>query len=477
MSRTAAVVGILLALLGVGCGGARAAGPPLRSAVLRPAATGLGFVTVAAPELLLAAPEPPIDAPRCRYGPTSPSSVVEGFPSAQPLGQAYSTLSCPPVPADRPVVMPSHEAPYLADCASRYTHRQRDLWRTYETASEPAVRDTAALLLSELWAQHLLEPALKDAIVARELHPLLVQVHLPGRLVLEVQLQSTFPFPSNWIAVRPARRRNGRLEWAAASPLLHDSMGINGAIVTVLETADFCAGDEISFDLELTEWQGQVPIWRGVVSTNTVRVRETRTGPAFPETTAEPSGAPGSAQMCPVLPEGYAVRLPAQGASTFVDCPLRYRATQRELLARFEQSQDSGVRATAAYLLSGMWREHLLDPDLRTALLARHHRFVLVQLLYPDRLELTVRAHSTFPFPPIWIEYTATRTRDGRVEWSENRPGLVQQLWHQSTTITSLGGGPHRRGERFRYEIGLTARSGVEVLWRAVQATNEVTTR
>lgn len=401
----------------------------------------------------------------------------------EPVGEPYSTRQCPGSP-NAPAAAPTAATAYHISCVSLYKATQRDVFKVHETTTDEAVRETAAAILSELWHEHLLERSIKDALVDRYYRPVLRQLHHPGRLVLDMQIQTSFPFPTNWVELRPGRRRNGVLEAEETNPIRNDTMSLNGPTMRLLETGLFRPGDRYSYDLELIERQGKVVIWRKVVRTNDVVAWPTAVPPRGPlpdemalrELPIPPQ--PQAHARCRGLPAGYAVRPPTAETATFMECATHYASRQREIMSLHETAQSEDVRSTCAFILHHLWGSGHLEGGIMDRLIQRYYRLPLFELLGFGSLQIAVRPRTAFPFPSTFVDFTPTRYRNGSVEWAPGRSQTSHAMAHSSTTVTSLGGGRHNPGDTFFYEIELAQPSmSGPPQWQIMLRTNPVVVR
>lgn len=147
---------------------------------------------------------------------------------------------------------------------------------------------------------------------------------------------------------------------------------------------------------------------------------------------------------------------------------------QDRLLTILISTNDKAVWQRNAELLAGLWERGKLAPANKTILVEKYFKLVLKQNRnrYKDPL-FEVRDQQSFPFPKVWIQYTPTLYKNGKVFMEFDRPQTSRAMKDKDHVITSIAGGEIYNGDIVHYKIKMEDKhSGND--WSHIMQTNKV---
>ena len=189
-------------------------------------------------------------------------------------------VECAPLAKGKRLEPPDPETLAIVECIDHYAPIAAEVLRRYETSEVPAVRDACANILSRLWQRRLLPAAIKHRLVGRYFQLSIAQLPLPRQgLSLQVSATPTFPFPPAVFTVRSMMYHNGRAERGLNSVSKRAVLSQPGQI-TSLGTGISMIGHTYAYDIVLDEMVGNRVVWRMVLRTDWITIRDVSIGSA-----------------------------------------------------------------------------------------------------------------------------------------------------------------------------------------------------
>lgn len=152
-----------------------------------------------------------------------------------------------------------------------------------------------------------------------------------------------------------------------------------------------------------------------------------------------------------------------------------YEGAQFDIYSEYQSTNDITVQERSQYILSELWKEHLLDNQIKCEITNHKYRLVLLQIYGNYRIpNFVVRCIQEFPFPSVWTKFTPTLLINDEVVWAPNEPQKEHSMDINNSTITSRAGGVVKNGDVVQYKVLLQQFQGKELLWETNLYTNKV---
>jgi hypothetical protein len=170
--------------------------------------------------------------------------------------------------------------------------------------------------------------------------------------------------------------------------------------------------------------------------------------------------------------------------SYFIEEPIELFADRQEAIYKeFEETQYPEVKDRNEHILAELWKERLLNNDIKDRLVDKHYRLVLVQFVgsYPA-YHFIVRCRQTFPFPSVEIQFWQMISVNGKVALASDGPRVVTAMSNNYMNVASLSGGRIGRhniepGDVMQYTIRLQEEWDKEIIWQKSIPTNRIVVR
>lgn len=152
-----------------------------------------------------------------------------------------------------------------------------------------------------------------------------------------------------------------------------------------------------------------------------------------------------------------------------------YEASQFDIYSEYQRTNDSAVKERNQYILSELWKENLLDNQIKSEITNNKYKLVLLQVYGNYRVpNFVVRCTQEFPFPSVWTKFTPTLLINDEVVWAPDKPQKEHSMVINNSTITSRTGGVVKNGDVVQYKVLLQQFQGEELLWQTNLYTNKV---
>ncbi|HUT28448.1 MAG TPA: hypothetical protein VMX13_01555 [Sedimentisphaerales bacterium] len=153
-----------------------------------------------------------------------------------------------------------------------------------------------------------------------------------------------------------------------------------------------------------------------------------------------------------------------------------YSNTQEQLLIEHEKTTEASVRARNAYVLSNLWKDGKLRPEIKDYLVDKYYKLVLLQVGH-SWPAFTVQCQQSFPFPDNYVQFTPRMYRNGEVVRFPEHSEKGHALSINSSIITSWAGGSFDNNDMVFYEIKIEEIMEEKAVWERLLRTNEVLVR
>ena len=222
-------------------------------------------------------------------------------------------VECAPLAKGKRLEPPDQQTVAVVECIDHYAPIAAEVLRRYETSEVPAVRDACANILSRLWQRRLLPAAIKQRLVDRYFQVSVAQLPLPRPgLSLRVAATAMFPFPPAVFTVRSMMYHNGRAE-SGLNPVSKTAVLSQSGQITALGTGISMTGHTYAYDIVLDEMAGNRVVWRTVLRTDWITIRDLSIGSAEASATDRVDDSRS--------PDPIRDRLPIYSAVSFLSIP------------------------------------------------------------------------------------------------------------------------------------------------------------